>query len=65
LTDLAVASDSVYLTTIDLPLTYTSLRQPAPTEAAGSTTGEVVALSLATGIQSQMRLMSPGAPRIR
>jgi alcohol dehydrogenase (cytochrome c) len=49
LTDLAVASDSVYVATIDLPLTYTSLNYPEPTKAAGSPTGEVEALSLATG----------------
>jgi outer membrane protein assembly factor BamB len=49
LADLAVASNSVYVATIDLPLTFTSLNQPAPTKAAGSTTGEVEALSLATG----------------
>ena len=49
LTDLAVASNSVYVATLDLPLTYTSLNQPPPTKAAGSATGEVEALSLATG----------------
>jgi alcohol dehydrogenase (cytochrome c) len=49
LTDLAVANNSVYLATFDLPLTYTRLNQPTPTKAAGSPTGEVEALSLATG----------------
>jgi outer membrane protein assembly factor BamB len=49
LTDLAVASNSVYVATIDLPLTYTTLNLPAPTKAAGAPTGEVEALSLATG----------------
>jgi len=49
LTDLAVASSSVYVATVDPPLTYTSLSQSAPTKAAGSPTGEVEALSLATG----------------
>jgi alcohol dehydrogenase (cytochrome c) len=49
LTDLAVAGDSVYVATLDLPLTYTNLTQPVPTKAAGSPTGEVEALSLTTG----------------
>src|SRR5262249_30559833 len=47
--NLAVASTSVYVATIDLPLTYTSLNLPTPTKASGSPTGEVEALSLATG----------------
>jgi outer membrane protein assembly factor BamB len=49
LTDLAVASDTVYVATLDLPLTYATLQEPAPTQPAGSPTGEVEALSLATG----------------
>jgi alcohol dehydrogenase (cytochrome c) len=49
LTDLAVASDSVYVATIDLPLAYTTFRLPTPTKAAGAPTGEMEALSLATG----------------
>jgi outer membrane protein assembly factor BamB len=49
LTDLAAASGSVYVATIDLPLTYPSLKLPVATKAAGSPTGEVEALSLATG----------------
>ena len=49
LTDLAVAGDSVYLATLDIPLAYTSLNLPTPTKAAGSATGEIEALSLATG----------------
>ena len=32
-----------------MPLTFTSLNQPAPTQAAGSASGEVEALDLATG----------------
>jgi outer membrane protein assembly factor BamB len=32
-----------------MSLTYTNLNQPTPTKAAGSPTGEVEALSLATG----------------
>ena len=49
LADLAVAGNSVYLATIDLPLTYTTFTLPTPTQSAGSPTGEVEALSLATG----------------
>jgi outer membrane protein assembly factor BamB len=49
LTDLAVAGNSVYVATLDLPLTYTTFKLPAPTKGAGSPTGEVEALSLATG----------------
>ena len=49
LADLAVASDSVYVATIDLPLTFTTFRLPTATEAAGPPTGEVEALGLATG----------------
>jgi len=49
LTDLAVAGGTVYVATLDVPVTYTNLDVPAPTKAAGSTTGEVEALSLATG----------------
>ncbi|MBV9006363.1 MAG: PQQ-binding-like beta-propeller repeat protein, partial [Solirubrobacterales bacterium] len=49
LTDLAIASNTVYVATLDVPLTYTDLNLPTPTKAAGSATGEVEALSLATG----------------
>ena len=49
LTDLAVAGNSVYVATLDLPLTYTNLNLPTATKGAGSPTGEVEALSLATG----------------
>jgi outer membrane protein assembly factor BamB len=49
LTNLALAGDTLYLATCDLPLTYTSLEEPVPTKAAGSATGEVEALNLATG----------------
>jgi alcohol dehydrogenase (cytochrome c) len=49
LADLAVADNSVYVATINLPLTYPTLSLPTPTKAAGSPTGEVEALSLATG----------------
>jgi alcohol dehydrogenase (cytochrome c) len=49
LADPAVASNSVYVATIDLPLTYPTFSLPTATKAAGSPTGEVEALSLATG----------------
>jgi glucose dehydrogenase len=49
LTDLAVANDTVYVATLDLPLTYTTFNHPTPTQGAGSPTGEVEAISLATG----------------
>ena len=49
LTNLALAANSLYVVTCDLPLTYTSLNAPAPTKAAGSATGEAEALNLATG----------------
>jgi outer membrane protein assembly factor BamB len=49
LTDMAVAGNSVYVVTIDLPLTYTSMKLPVPVKAAGPLAGEVEALNLATG----------------
>jgi alcohol dehydrogenase (cytochrome c) len=49
LTNMAVADNSVYVATIDLPLTTTSLDSPVGTKVAGGETGEVEALSLATG----------------
>jgi glucose dehydrogenase len=49
LTNLAVADNSVYVVTIDLPLTYTSLSLPSPNKSAGPATGEAEALNLATG----------------
>ena len=49
LSDLSVAGGSVYVATIDLPLTYTNLNYPVPVKAAGPLRGEVEALSLATG----------------
>ncbi|MBV9803551.1 MAG: PQQ-binding-like beta-propeller repeat protein [Solirubrobacterales bacterium] len=49
LTNLAVAGDTVYVATLDLPLTYTDLNTPSPTKGGGSASGEVEALSLATG----------------
>ncbi len=49
LTNMALAGNTVYVVTIDIPLTYTSLNRPAPTKAAGHPTGDVEALNLATG----------------
>jgi alcohol dehydrogenase (cytochrome c) len=49
LTNLALADDSVYVVTLDVPLTYTSLSQPAPVKASGRASGEVQALNLTTG----------------
>ena len=51
LADLAVASNSVYVATLDVPVTYTSLnlRSTTATKKTISTTGEVEALNLATG----------------
>jgi|HubBroStandDraft_6_1064221.scaffolds.fasta_scaffold222282_3 hypothetical protein len=49
LTNLALAGESLYVVTCDIPLTYTSLNQPVPTKPAGRPTGEVEALDLATG----------------
>jgi outer membrane protein assembly factor BamB len=49
LTNMALAGNSVYVVTVDVALTYTSLNEPAPTQAAGPAGGEVEALDLATG----------------
>ena len=51
LADLAVASNSVYVETLDVPVTYTNLnlRSTTTTKKTISTTGEVEALNLATG----------------
>jgi len=49
LTNLAAASDTVYVATIDLPLTYPTLNLPTATKAAGLPAGEVEALNLTTG----------------
>ena len=49
LTNMALAGDSVYVATIDVPLTFTSLDTPAPTAAAGKVGGEVEALNVKTG----------------
>jgi alcohol dehydrogenase (cytochrome c) len=49
LTNMALAGNSVYVVTIDLALTYTTLSSPVPTKPAGGAGGEVEALNLATG----------------
>ena len=49
LSNMAVADGSVYVATIDLPITYTSPSSVTGNKAAGSPAGEVEALSLATG----------------
>jgi len=49
LSNMAVADGSVYVATIDLPITFTSLSTVDGDKATGSETGEVEALSLATG----------------
>jgi outer membrane protein assembly factor BamB len=49
LTNMAVSGDTVYVATLNVPLTYTSLDEPSPTSHSGSAGGEVEALSLATG----------------
>ncbi len=49
LTNMALAGGSVYVATIDLPLTTTNFSLPVGNKYAGPETGEVEALSLATG----------------
>jgi outer membrane protein assembly factor BamB len=49
LANLARAGHSIYVATIDLPLTYPTLNLPVAIKAAGPASGEVEALSLATG----------------
>jgi alcohol dehydrogenase (cytochrome c) len=49
LSDMAAAGGSVYVSTIDLPMAYTSMKLPVAVKAVGPLTGEVEALSLATG----------------
>jgi glucose dehydrogenase len=49
LTDLALAGNSVYVDTLDLPLTYKTLSLPVPISPAGGLAGEVEALNLTTG----------------
>jgi alcohol dehydrogenase (cytochrome c) len=49
LTNLALAGDSVYVVTLNVALTYTSLNQAAPVKPSRRATGEVEALNLTTG----------------
>ena len=49
LTDLSLAGNSVYVDTLDLPLTYKTLNLPVPISPAGGLAGEVEALNLTTG----------------
>jgi alcohol dehydrogenase (cytochrome c) len=49
LSNMAVADGSVYVATIDLPITATGLNSVVGEKASGPKTGEVEALSLATG----------------
>ena len=46
---MAVADGSVYVATVDLPIIYTGPSSVTGNKAAGPETGEVEALSLATG----------------
>jgi alcohol dehydrogenase (cytochrome c) len=49
LSNMAVADGSVYVATIDLPITLTSLSSVDGDKAGGHESGEIAALSLATG----------------
>jgi alcohol dehydrogenase (cytochrome c) len=49
LSNMAVADGSVYVATIDLPIVATSMKSVVGQQAAGPESGEVEALSLATG----------------
>ena len=49
LSNLALDGQSIYVVTIDVPLTYTSLNEPSPTKAAGRARGEVETLNIRTG----------------
>ena len=49
LSNLAVAGNTVYVATIDLPLTFVNFKLPVPTKGAGRPGGELEALNLATG----------------
>jgi alcohol dehydrogenase (cytochrome c) len=49
LSNMAVADGSVYVATIDLPVTFTSLKVVDGNKVTGTETGEVEALNLATG----------------
>jgi alcohol dehydrogenase (cytochrome c) len=47
--NMAVDGGSVYLATVNLPITYTSLKSVTGNKAGGAATGELEALNLATG----------------
>jgi outer membrane protein assembly factor BamB len=49
LSNMAVADGQVYVATLDVPITYTSLKSVIGNKAPGAQTGEVEAISLATG----------------
>jgi outer membrane protein assembly factor BamB len=49
LTDMALADGTVYVATNNVPVTLSSLSSPAAEKGGGSSSGEVEALSLATG----------------
>jgi outer membrane protein assembly factor BamB len=49
LTNLALADDTLYVATLDVPLTYTSVNQAAASKPTGQVAGEMEALSLTTG----------------
>jgi outer membrane protein assembly factor BamB len=49
LTNMALDGNTLYVVTLDVPLTYTNLNLPGPTKHVGPAAGEVEALSLSTG----------------
>jgi alcohol dehydrogenase (cytochrome c) len=49
LTNMAVADGTVYVAIVDLPLSITDMNLPVAVKSVGKPTGEVAALSLATG----------------
>ncbi|MBV9047886.1 MAG: PQQ-binding-like beta-propeller repeat protein, partial [Solirubrobacterales bacterium] len=49
LTNMALAGTNVYVATIDVPLTYTSLTEASATKSTGKVGGELEALNLTTG----------------
>jgi glucose dehydrogenase len=63
LSNMAVAGGSVYVATVDLPITYTSLKVVDGNKAGGPETGEVEALSLATG-KVEWDTKVPAMPKI-
>lgn len=56
---MALAGNSLYLATVDVALTYTSLNQAAAAQVSGRATGEVEALNVMTGkVQWDTKLAS-------